>query len=65
MAKIIHNFLLGLGGALVISPDRDYFRPSNEFLKDSELLKKDIRTVGSGLRRKINQSEYGKSSNYS
>ena len=65
MAKIIHNFLVGLGGAMVIAPDRDYFRPSGAFTKDAELLKQDVRTVGRGLREKINQSEYGKSSNYS
>lgn len=61
MSKIIHNFLAGIGGALVISPDRDYFRPSGDFAKDAESLKKDVRTVGSDLRKKINESEYGKS----
>lgn len=63
MPKIIHNFLTGLGRVLAISPDRAYIRPSCGFRNDAELMKQDVRRVGNGLRKKLNQFGYGKASN--
>lgn len=63
MGKHIKNFLFGFGQALVISPDREYTRPSRSDLKsDATRLRGDTKAVGSDLRKKLKNLSNGESS---
>ena len=65
MAKIIRNFLEGIGQVLIIAPGREYVRPlPNEFKRDRDRLRGDARAVFGGMRKKIKQANDDKSANY-
>jgi hypothetical protein len=64
MGEKLKKFVAGLGQGMaqgmVISPDRAYLRPENRsFRLDNANLNGDVRKIGSGLKKKLKETEGG------
>lgn len=65
MGEHLRRFFSGFGQVLVISPNRAYVRPSKAgFKADVIKLRRDVKTIGKDIKKKLSQSSYGKSSDY-